>query len=57
MADEHLEAARPVVRQGIDRIVRAEEMNWWPGYDAAAKPLELPAYGYTRLQRLAEAFA
>jgi hypothetical protein len=55
--DDQLEAARPVVRQGIDRVVQAEITGWWPGYDTAAKPLELPGYGYTRLQRLAEALA
>jgi hypothetical protein len=57
MNDDQLEAARPVVRQGIDRVVQAEITGWWPGYDTAAKPLELPGYGYSRLQRLAEVLA
>lgn len=57
LTEEQQDAARPVLRRALERAVQAQAIDWWAGYDTAAKPLELPPYGYTRLGRLAEALA
>jgi hypothetical protein len=54
LTEEQLEAARPAVQAGINRVIQAESSGYWPGYDSAAKPLELPGYAYQRMERLAE---
>jgi hypothetical protein len=53
LTEEQLESARPAVRAGIDRVVQAEASGWWPGYDSAAQPLELPGHAYQKMVRLA----
>lgn len=54
LTTEQLEAARPAVRAGINRVVQAEASGYWPGYSTAAQPLELSTYEFQRMARLAE---
>lgn len=54
LSDEQAELGRRMARRALDMVVQAEASGWWPGYDSAAKPLELPGYAYQWMERLAE---
>ena len=54
LSDEQAEMGRRMARRALNMAVQAEASGWWPGYDSAAKPLELPGYAYQRMERLAE---
>jgi len=54
LSDEQAELGRRMARRALNMVVQAEASGWWPGYDSAAKPLELPGYAYQRTERLAE---
>jgi hypothetical protein len=54
LSDEQAELGRRMARRALNMVVQAEASGWWPGYDSAAKPLELPGYAYQRMERLAE---
>jgi hypothetical protein len=54
LGDEQAELGRRMARRALNMVVQAEASGWWPGYDSAAKPLELPGYAYQRMERLAE---
>ena len=53
LGDEQAELGRRMARRALNMVVQAEASGWWPGYDSAAKPLELPGYAYQRMERLA----
>jgi len=57
LADEQAELGRRMARRALDLVVQADASGWWPGYDSAAVPLELPGYAYQRMERLAEVVA
>lgn len=44
---------RKLARRALREAVQAEQSGWWPGYDSALQPLELPGYAYQRMMRLA----
>jgi len=54
LTDEQAQLGRGMARRALNMVVQAEASGWWPGYDTAAKPLELPGYAYQRMERLAE---
>ncbi|MBU6250954.1 MAG: hypothetical protein KGO47_07310 [Cyanobacteria bacterium REEB417] len=54
LSDEQAELGRRMARRALDMAVQADASGWWPGYDSAAQPLELPGYAYQRMERLAE---
>jgi hypothetical protein len=54
LTDEQAQLGRGMARRALNMVVQAEASGWWPGYDSAAKPLELPGYAYQRMERLAE---
>lgn len=47
---DQMEIGRELHQQGLAKVVAAEELGYWPGYDQGAVPLELPAW----FQRRAE---
>lgn len=53
LSDEQAELGRRMARRALERAVQAEASGWWPGYDSAAQPLELPGYAYQKMERLA----
>jgi hypothetical protein len=53
LTDEQAELGRRMARRALNMVVQAEASGWWPGYDTATKPLELPGYTYSRMERLA----
>lgn len=57
ISDEQAELGRQMARRALDLVVQADACGWWPGYDSAAQPLELPGYAYQRMERLAEVAA
>lgn len=57
LSDEQTELGRRMARRALDLVVQADAIGWWPGYDSAAVPLELPGYAYQRMERLAEEVA
>ena len=54
LTDEQAQLGRGMARRALNMVVQAEASSWWPGYDSAAKPLELSGYAYQRMERLAE---
>ena len=54
LTDEQAELGRRMARRALNMVVQAEASGWWPGYDSAAKPLELPRHAYQQMERLAE---
>jgi len=46
-----------MARRALEMVVQSDASGWWPGYDSAAQPLELPGYAYQRMERLAEVAA
>jgi exodeoxyribonuclease VIII len=54
LSDEQAELGRRMARRALELVVQSEASGWWPGYDSAAKVLELPGYAYQRMERLAE---
>jgi len=57
LSDEQAELGRRMARRALEAAVQAEASGWWPGYNSAAQPLELPGYAYQRMERLAEVAA
>ena len=54
LTDEQADIGRRMARKALDLCVQCEASGWWPGYDSAAVPLQLPAYAWTRMERLVE---
>lgn len=42
LTDEHLAAGRDQYRRALQAVLAADATGYWPGYDHAALPLELP---------------
>jgi len=57
LSDEQAELGRRMARRALDQVVQSDASGWWPGYDSAAQPLELPGYAYQRMERLVEVVA
>jgi exodeoxyribonuclease VIII len=53
LSDEQAALGRGMARRALERAVQAKASGWWPGYDSAAQPLELPGYAYQEMRRLA----
>jgi exodeoxyribonuclease VIII len=50
---EQMVAGRRLYRKALEMVSTAETLGWWPGYDTAPVPLELPAWAWTQLEILA----
>ena len=53
LTEEQAELGRRMARRSLELCVQAEASGWWPGYDSAAQPLELPPYAWKQMERLA----
>lgn len=53
LTEEQAELGRGMARRSLELCVQAAASGWWPGYDSAARPLELPPYAYKQMERLA----
>lgn len=50
LQQDQLEIGRALYEQGLQKVVAAEELGYWPGYDQGAVPLELPAWFQRRVE-------
>lgn len=54
LTDEQESLGRQLARKAIDAIVQSQITNYWPGYDTAATPLQIPGYAYQKMLRQLE---
>jgi exodeoxyribonuclease VIII len=50
---DQLQAGRQLYRKALEMVSTAEALGWWPGYDTAPAPLELPGWAWSQLETLA----
>lgn len=43
---------RRLYRRAMEMVTKASELDWWPGYDNAPVPLELPNWAWTHMEKL-----
>jgi hypothetical protein len=53
LTEEQAELGRGMARRSLELCVQAAASGWWPGYDSATQPLELPPYAWKQMERLA----
>jgi hypothetical protein len=54
LTEEQETLGRQLARKAIDAIVQAQVTGYWPGYDTAATPLQIPGYAYQKMLRQLE---
>lgn len=53
LTNDQASMGRRLYRRALQAVVAASELGWWPGYDIAPVPLELPPWAWMHLEHLA----
>lgn len=52
LTDDQAVMGRRLYRRAMEMVTTASELKWWPGYDTAPVPLELPNWAWTHMENL-----
>jgi hypothetical protein len=53
LTSDQASMGRRLYRRALQAVTTASELGWWPGYDIAPAPLELPPWAWMHLEKLA----
>lgn len=54
VGDDHVALGRRMYERGLALVESSAAIDYWPGYDCAARPLELPGWAERTIARLTE---
>lgn len=52
LTDDQAVMGRRLYRHALDLVTTASDLDYWPGYDVAPSPLELPNWAWTNMESL-----